>query len=783
MFKNIDEWRNHIINNWHSLKKQADALPLTTDYERLMAISLLPVLPKNKVELDSLISILASLPHAKILVDRFQKIYKNNVFTLTPKQLLQTKLTRKTLTNEEKEALDWLLATTGTLYGANKNPKELKTFVQNVLEIVESPPNISSAIRVQAKQIVAGNNIVFATGDVHIITHHHNYRSSLKAYLTRLRAEWNIPDLTTIMPGSNQLTNTVRLHHLYTPMDVWKKGSYQQKQGNELTSLRFNYLDNDYLDRRTSLLEVIATHQHIVITGGAGSGKSSLCRFLTTCLAYACDPMSSKEEDVDGLGLLGPAWIHEATLPLYVSLRNFCTDKTTFPKYLKDATAENLLAYIKKNVNGFAQELEHFLLNENVPTKGVLLILDGLDEVYEEKDRRKLQLIIENWAKRYPKCRIVVTSRTYAYRHDANWLLDKFVTVELAPYTWKQMEQYINNWYIQVALLRPANYGGHENARTNAKLKAKDLFDTIDKDRSLLPLARQPILLALLTLIHEERTQLPDKRARLYAETVELLDRWNIPLPSDQLAQKLSTLKIDKIRTALKLIAFDLQKKHLKHQKSPTVIERKDLLEKLLQAGDLGASIRDVLNYLQTRNGILMADEHHIYRFPHLSIQEYLAACALIQLYDECQMPKGLKRPANSRSWDFPRNIACLVKHDPDRWRNVTKFAGSILAADKNQDPRWDLIEELLPQRKTTKLLDNTLLSISIAGEIWDESPLKPRKQSQLTIRKNLIHYLTMAHKTEQLDLPDHQQAERILKKLKEETQKKKKRPLAKQSP
>ena len=85
---------------------------------------------------------------------------------------------------------------------------------------------------------------------------------------------------------------------------------------------------------RESVFEVVAAHPRIVITGAAGTGKSSLCRFIVTALAYACDPRAERQDKVKGLDMLGASWIHGPILPIYVSLRDFCNAKGLFPQSL-----------------------------------------------------------------------------------------------------------------------------------------------------------------------------------------------------------------------------------------------------------------------------------------------------------------------------------------------------------------------------------------------------------------------------------------------------------------
>jgi Trp operon repressor len=213
------------------------------------------------------------------------------------------------------------------------------------------------------------------------------------------------------------------------------------------------------------------------------------------------------------------------------------------------------------------------------------------------------------------------------------------------------------------------------------------------------------------------------------------------------------------MRAALKMIAFDLQVRRADTH-YPTTIKRGHLLEKLTEQQEistgLGANIEDVLEYLATRNGILVTDTRKHYRFPHLSVQEYLCACALAEFYDECPMPSALKTP--EEGWSFPKNIVALLRHDTTRWREVTLFAGSILASEKTgQDKRWELIDELLPAELGNKELPyNMLASISVAAAVWAEDYIKARNHSHRRVREHLIACLKAIRNDQRLDIPDN---------------------------
>ncbi len=763
-------WRKFVQSNWAQLKRLADQSTLDSPYQKLIMMVFTPVMPNPTTKLTLLRRLLKKFRYCGGLSKRMTEIYRDRNYQRSAEELARDELLPEKLSRDEITGLDWLIVATGGLDGSATQGAQAIQFARNLLEAMRDYRDYPSAVRVQAGSISAGGHVIFAGQDVNIVAeHYHGSKSALKSYLAAVRTEWDIPT-TTIHPASQHHT-TAALHQLYTPGDIWTDQRQFHNVGiEELNARRFQAIEKDMGFVRESVFEVIAAHPLIVITGAAGTGKSSLCRYIVTALAFACDPRSERQSKVKGLEMLGPSWIHGPILPIYVSLRDFANSSELFPKTLSRASANHLLDYVKRATGNLAPHLEAYLTQSDVPTHGSLLALDGLDEVYADEDRIILQRIIENWADRFPSCRIIVTSRTYAYRYDSRWRLsDRFASAELAPFTWKQVQTYIERWYANVAENRPSVLGGRAVAGRQAALMAADLNKTVRETRALWPLARQPLMLTLLTLIHEDYRQLPNKRAELYEHTVELLDRWNIPSPADTLHEKLADIDLDRMRAALKLIAFELHSEQRSAQRYPTIIQRARLLEKLIEqqslGGGLGAGIEDVLEYLATRNGILVSDGPNLYRFPHLSIQEYLAACALLEFYDECKMPAEL-RAAGGEGWSFPENVVALLCHDYARWRNVALFAGAIIAAGKWQDMRWQLIDELLPRSHDATLSEQDLHCISVAAEIWGESWLKSRTRSQLVIEAHLARCLRQIHGDERIDAPERANNYSILSRM-----------------
>ena len=63
---------------------------------------------------------------------------------------------------------------------------------------------------------------------------------------------------------------------------------------------------------------------------------------------------------------------------------------------------------------------------------------------------------VQGFADLFPNCRLLVTSRTYAYQRQ-EWKLDRFAEVVLSPFTPGQIDRFVDRWYAHIAPLRNIN--------------------------------------------------------------------------------------------------------------------------------------------------------------------------------------------------------------------------------------------------------------------------------------------------------------------------------------
>ncbi len=468
--------------------------------------------------------------------------------------------------------------------------------------------------------------------------------------------------------------------------------------------------------RRLSAIEQLNKHKHLVLLGDPGSGKSTFVNFVTLCLAgEALDkpkvnlslltaPLPKDEEDEENEH--PQPWVHGSLMPVRVILRDFAA------RGLSDTGdppgAECLWKFIENElkasgIGDFAPHLRKELLE-----RGGLVLLDGLDEVPEaEKQREQLKQVVKSFVGTYAKCRVLVTSRVYAYERK-EWHLPGFAVTRLAPFTKGQIKRFIHGWYDHIAGRRGMNL---EDAKGRATLLERAVFTS---DR-LLSLAERPLLLTLMASLHAWRGgSLPERRVELYADATNLLlDWWEKPkvvrnAKGEVIVQQPSLaewLRVDKedVRHLLNRLAFKAHERQARLTGTADVPEG-DLVSGLMHLRrNPEANPKLLVRYLSDRAGLLLPRGSGAYTFPHRSFQEYLAAC---HLTDD----------------NFPDKLAELGRTDPDRWREVV-LLGAGKSAGGTDFAVWALAESLCGENVTeTQKGEAECWGALLAGQVLAES-------------------------------------------------------------
>ncbi|MGB8646643.1 MAG: hypothetical protein WCF84_15490, partial [Anaerolineae bacterium] len=273
--------------------------------------------------------------------------------------------------------------------------------------------------------------------------------------------------------------------------------------------------------------EAMADHKRLVILGDPGSGKTTLLRYLA--LHYARDRAEGTALVRSRLGLPENGY-----LPILLPLRNL--GAYLHEHHPADDGTEGharLLDFLYAYLKGERLDLPGNFFDADFNAGRVVLFLDGMDEVGDEALRRRVARLVESFAAAYPHCRIVVTSRVVGYAGAAR-LGEEFATTTVQDFTLADVKEFLTHWHRLVAI---GQMGPGESAEHFAAEQTGQLLHAIASNPRVRDLAVNPLMLTVIALVHRDRVKLPDRRAELYEEAVDvLLGKWDEARGVDQLS-------------------------------------------------------------------------------------------------------------------------------------------------------------------------------------------------------------------------------------------------------
>jgi len=362
---------------------------------------------------------------------------------------------------------------------------------------------------------------------------------------------------------------------------------------------------------RVSVGERLTAAQHLVVLGDPGAGKTTLVRWLVTAylLKMKADPDLAKLPDVATLP--DKDW-----LPILIRCREL--DDTCFTGTLDDILRQTL-----RKAQMTAQEADILLavLREKLADGKALLLLDGLDEITESTTRARFCRQIESIAVAYPSAPIITTSRIVGYREMSFRLGRGFEHATVTELSKEDKDEFARRW---CAATEPAE---RQEKANNELIEAIHSSDRIER------LSGNPMLLTTLALVKRKVGKLPNRRADLYYEAVQVL--LNRRCEVDEPIDKREAIP------QLEYVAYEMCRRGVQRLREDEILELLDNVRKDYP------NIRplkkhraeDFLHLLERRTSILVEAgtvRHNglpvpVFEFRHLTFQEYLAGLALVE--------------------------------------------------------------------------------------------------------------------------------------------------------
>ncbi|SEB24330.1 DUF4062 domain-containing protein [Variovorax sp. YR216] len=350
------------------------------------------------------------------------------------------------------------------------------------------------------------------------------------------------------------------------------------------------------------IVDIVGREPAQVILGGPGSGKSSILHYVMLRVCQAAGESSRL-----------PMHLSDNQIPFLIDLRNFTLQKQSdFLTYIAHNLATTYDTPV--DVNGVSAILEE-------PERS-LVFFDGLDEVFDPIDRKRVITQFQTFARRYPQARIVVTSRIAGYEPTALGTAG-FQHYTLLPLTLSQIRRFAVNWYRHYTL-------------AGTDRTAQGLVQRIVESPRMLDLAGNPLLLTMMAVVYKDR-DLPHERWRLYQRCAEtMLEDWElgkgIAIEDFKLTVLIRTAQKSEILQRVSMFML----KNAQPDKQINAIAYTSLLQLVASyledkykrsPGEAEAIAVEILKHLMEHTYVLAGIGERVFGFVHRTFMEYFAAC------------------------------------------------------------------------------------------------------------------------------------------------------------
>jgi internalin A len=364
------------------------------------------------------------------------------------------------------------------------------------------------------------------------------------------------------------------------------------------------------------LPKALTESHHLVVLGDPGCGKSMLVKVIT--YLFGRTETSSLRQR------FGPL------LPVPIILRDYnVRNWRNYEDMLRDFIGQ-LDQDIRDHIT--TEWLLGYLRSEREEKKAILL-LDGIDEVGSQTDRKHLRdRIVRPLLEEMSGSYAVLTSRIVGYEEapfdrEAEYIQAKARILQpslfaprrcyVAPFDDNCIEQFIVHWYT-----------AREQDSERRQEGIESLKRALNQNDRVKRLATNPLLLTLMALVHRITAQLPSGRTKLYDKIVEAyletIDR------SRKLKQYPASL--EQMKRWLARVGWEMQSRRDKGQDTELLVARADIARWLTEAieaeGRTSAAqeAEQFLDWVERRAGLLVERGSGQFSFVHLTFQEYFAA-------------------------------------------------------------------------------------------------------------------------------------------------------------
>ncbi|NHQ61003.1 SUMF1/EgtB/PvdO family nonheme iron enzyme [Chlorobium sp. BLA1] len=429
------------------------------------------------------------------------------------------------------------------------------------------------------------------------------------------------------MPGIDGAREAVDLPETFVPPDISVNEQHQQ-QG---TYARTPETKTSDVTPIAALNYVVERSRMLVIIGEPGSGKTTIIKhFALSSLRLA--------------GFTFPVPI------LYMPLSKMAaqgSEQKSFSEKLADCFQPNL-------------KISDTFFENRLKKQRSLVLLDGLDEISDSEQRKKVCIWISDASKNWKQAFFVVTTRDKGYGENEQTALqvDK-LPAYVKRFTVDQQRDFLQKWF-RATFLRDL----YRDEKGCSKVRIAEVEKVAGENASAVDtylsqpenegmrkdLAGIPLLLQLMAILWKQSKAIPENREKLYSVALDYLlfyreNEKGIPpfLPATEFKKLLEPVSL--WMQDMKKDSADMEKFHDRMQQDVDILDYKYRSKYRAE---------EICHNLVSRAGVL-GISGSTYVFSHKTFREYLAGLQLVRsVTSEPDRIENLVGQVGDEWWDEP---------------------------------------------------------------------------------------------------------------------------------
>jgi len=393
--------------------------------------------------------------------------------------------------------------------------------------------------------------------------------------------------------------------------------------------------------QKVDLSQAVRENRYTIILGAPGAGKTTLMHYLALHFATAKRDGEEKVTGGENKEDLG-----EVRLPIFFRIADYaerleqqpdlslcdylCQFYRQWETYFENEVVKsgiNPKSKINNGLSVFQNPIAQLLL-EQMRLGHCLMLLDGLDEVFDQKIRKLIVQRIDEFVDAFSSNKFVITSRIAGYR-DVQ-LSSRFSEFTIEDMSGEQVENFLYRWCQAIERAQQPE-AREEQWQRAGKAQAREIIKAIQANEGVKRLTANPLLLTILALIHRNGERLPNRRVKLYELAVQTLtEDWQLKKKLPDANRVL--LSQNEVVELLAPLADWMHEEKPSGSVSEAEVEQK-LAEKLAELNDtepesdsVRQKVQEFLRTVRETTGLFVERAPDVYGFMHLTFEEYFAA-------------------------------------------------------------------------------------------------------------------------------------------------------------